>query len=295
MLNDYSAIEKQVTPEPFSTTAGIVEKMSLRGQRSLSILVPSCDAYSDLWAPFFSLFWRYWPDCPFTVFLGANALTFSNPNVTSLHSDKGLVWTDRLQDYLATIETTYVLMILEDFFLKHRVITDDVIAALSLACELEAHCIRLTPRPCPTIRVFGIKNFGILEVGSPFRVSTQAAIWRKDSLIRLLKSGESIWEFEMNGTARSMMWPSGFYGYYIPVIPYGHHVVERGKWFPWAARRYGKMNIGCDFTAREIMTTKETVRWCSHKILGVSLDQLPWRTRLNLIAKLGYLKKAFHG
>ena len=37
-----------------------------------SVLVPSCDAYADLWIPFFALFWRYWSDCPFPVYLGTN-------------------------------------------------------------------------------------------------------------------------------------------------------------------------------------------------------------------------------
>jgi len=37
-----------------------------------SILIPSCDKYSDLWRPFFTLFWRHWPDCPFPVYLGSN-------------------------------------------------------------------------------------------------------------------------------------------------------------------------------------------------------------------------------
>jgi hypothetical protein len=259
---------------------------------SLSILVSSCDAYADLWRPFFSLFWKYWGDCPFKVFLGTNTLTFSHPQVTSLHSDKGLSWADNFRDYLDAIETTHLLMMLDDFFLKQRVKTDIVIEAISLAHELEAHCVRLFPQPPPTVRVFGVKNFGILEVGSPYRVSTQAAIWRKDSLLRLLRPGESIWEFEVKGSIRSMVWQNGFYGFYMPVIPYGHHVVEKGKWFLWEARRYGKMNIGCDLSARGTMTPSETMKWCARKILYFVLEQLPWRTYLNLMARLGNLKKA---
>ena len=34
-----------------------------------AILILSCDKFSDLWKPFFDLFWKYWPDCPYNVYL----------------------------------------------------------------------------------------------------------------------------------------------------------------------------------------------------------------------------------
>jgi hypothetical protein len=49
-----------------------------------SILVVSCDGYQDLWKPFFSCFLKYWPDCPFPVYLGSNNLTYPDCRVRSL-------------------------------------------------------------------------------------------------------------------------------------------------------------------------------------------------------------------
>ncbi len=49
-----------------------------------AVLVMSCGAYRDLWTPFFTLFWRYWPDCPFEVYLGTDCETFDDRQVTML-------------------------------------------------------------------------------------------------------------------------------------------------------------------------------------------------------------------
>jgi len=38
----------------------------------IAVLVVSCDKYADLWPPFFQLFLRFWPECPFSVYLISN-------------------------------------------------------------------------------------------------------------------------------------------------------------------------------------------------------------------------------
>ncbi len=41
----------------------------------LAILVCSCDKYADVWEPFFKLFFKFWPDCPYPIYLLSNYLT----------------------------------------------------------------------------------------------------------------------------------------------------------------------------------------------------------------------------
>ena len=47
----------------------------------VTLLVPSCDRYADLWPTFFALLRRQWPDCPFRVVLGSNHLACTEPGV----------------------------------------------------------------------------------------------------------------------------------------------------------------------------------------------------------------------
>jgi hypothetical protein len=249
-----------------------------------AVLVPSCDAYSDLWAPFFALFWRFWPDCPFPVYLGANAGTFDHPRVIALPSNQGTNWANRVREHVAAVPTPYVLLVLEDFFWRRPTPTGEVLSLLQALRRLDGEMLRLTNRPPPDHRVPGYPAIGRIDPGAPFRASTQAAIWRRATLLHLLAPGESIWEFEVGGSRRSDQWPDGFYSTWDQVLPYAYHVVEKGKWFRHEARRFARMGIGCDFAARPVMTRSEALGTRMDWTKSWFLHRLPWRTRLRVQA-----------
>jgi hypothetical protein len=254
---------------------------------SCTVLAPSCDAYSDLWQPFFTQFFRHWPDCPFQVCLGSNRQRYDDSRVTTITADHGNNWTNRVRAQLQTIQTPYVLMILEDFFLRSRVRTADVLECLAFIDACHGHMVRLVPRPSPDDPVPGHPALGRVRPGSPYRLSTQAAIWRRETLISLMRDDESIWQFELDGSPRSAAMADGFYAVWKPVMTYGHHVVERGKWFRTAAAEFGAMDIGCDFARRPIMTHAEMARWYWGKVRHELLNVLPrdWRASLKLAAR----------
>ncbi len=88
----------------------------LSGSPACSILVVSCDRYRDLWAPFFTLFQRYWPDCDMPVYLGANFVQAEFAGVRTLKAGDDESWSKGLRFFLENIQTEYVLLMLEDFF-----------------------------------------------------------------------------------------------------------------------------------------------------------------------------------
>lgn len=249
-----------------------------------SILIPSCDQYSDLWRPFLTLFWRYWPDCPYRVLLGSNQQCYDDARVNVIHSAHGSNWTNRVRDQLHAVRTPYVLLMLEDFFLRRSVSTKQVQRCLLALKRSKGHMVRLTLRPGPDLHLSETPELGIVSVGAPYRVSTQAAIWRVESLLSLMRDRESIWEFEINGSVRSADMPAGFYCTRRNVIDYGRHVVERGKWFPWEAWRFSRAHIGCDFNRRPTMTFWEAMCWSYWKGRSLILNLIPWRQRLALMS-----------
>src|SRR3972149_8436849 len=259
----------QIT-DPQKRAANMRESMPAPGQLC-SVLVPSCDCYADLWKPFWNLFWRYWPDCPFPVYLGSNQDSFDHPRVQMIHAGGGNNWTNRVRQQILALDTPYVLMILEDFFLQSPVNTGDVLACLWALRELDGVMLRLIPRPAPDKHVKQFPMLGRCSPGALYRVSTQTAIWRRDALLELMREGESIWEFEIIGSGRCNVIAEGFYCTWKPVMTYRHHVVERGMWFRNEARKFGRMNIGCDFTHRPIMSRWEMLRWRYCKTRSVIL------------------------
>jgi hypothetical protein len=130
-------------------------------------------------------------------------------------------------------------------------------------------------------------------VGSSYRVSTQAALWHRKSLLALLEPNESAWQFETAATNRSdRLYAVGFFGVFDSAFPYRHHVVEKGKWFPWEARRFDRMNIGCDFSSRDIMTIQESASWLCQKSFSLFLASLPGSLRQSVL-KIGRTTKRF--
>jgi hypothetical protein len=224
-----------------------------------SVLVVSCDRYSDLWQPFFSQFWRYWPDCPFPVYLGVNQKAYSNARVRVIQAGEDRSWSGNLRFFLNQVDSRYVLPLLEDFFLSKIVRTGEIVHHLAALDGLQGTMLRLVPNPPPNSRIRDYSSFGSLHPLAPYRVSAQAALWNRTGLLGLLDDRDNPWEFESNATARSRMYPDGFFCTYRPLLPY-RHVVERGEWFWAAARFYKKQNIGCDFEARPVMTPGTALR-----------------------------------
>jgi hypothetical protein len=90
--------------------------------------------------------------------------------------------------------------------------------------------------------------------------------------------GETAWKFEVNGSTRSAEL-EGFAAVWREALPYRHHVIERGKWFPWAYWKFSRMNIGVDRAARPIMTVGETSKWILRKTISLLFPSLLMRLR----------------
>jgi hypothetical protein len=247
------------------------------GVHSCSVIVMSCDAYCDLWRPFFTLFWRYWPDCPFPVYLGTNHLTYHDPRVTPLPAGD-YEWSKRLRLCLEQIDDDYVLLLLEDYFLKTSVSSARIIEHLELLHELGGSVLRLYPLPGPDLEVPGQSGIGRIHRLAAYRISTQAAIWSRGELLRMLRDNESIWEFERSGTERSKEEPGGFYATYEAALQY-RQVVERGKWFRSAALHYANQQIGCDFETRPVIGPITALKKAVNRGRKNSIGAL-WRLRL---------------
>ena len=233
----------------------------------ISILIVSCDRYSDLWQPFFTLFWRNWPDCPFPVYLGSNHQSFDHPQVISLLLGDNDIWSERLKLMLNQIHTPYLLTLVEDFFLFNYTDTADVLSCFDVFRELDADMLRLKPDPPPDYQVEGFPLIGRIGINAFFRISMQAALWRRDFLLKLLQEKESTWEFEVRATERSRKMENNLYCTWQPILHYSH-VIEKGKWFRWAAKHFGNMRIGCDFNRRPVMTIGDSCQWNYRCIIG---------------------------
>ncbi len=172
-----------------------------------TILVNSCDLYEDAWYPFFKLFEIQWPDCPYPLVLNTETKKFNSPFIDiTIFNSGNIPWSDRVLNALETIESEFVLFLLEDFFLMSPVKKEVFDSALSLISENEKIGV-ICFNPDIDARAWKTKGsysnyFTELKKGSIARINAVAALWRKDFFVKILKRGESPWEFEANGTKR---------------------------------------------------------------------------------------------
>lgn len=203
----------------------------------ITILVPSNDTYEEIWDPFFKLLINKWDSLPGNTFLITESKKYEDDtnNIYTLNTGVA-AWGERLLTALSNVETKYVLLILDDFFLLSEVKYDLYINyILTFFKEYNGSVLYFNQIPN-----FEIKFHDYLlpnEVREYF-CNSQVGIWRKEVLISAILPTDTIWDFELNGHKRlnkgeifatlGRQFHNKIFNYrYLPKDGYG---VSRGIW-----------------------------------------------------------------
>jgi hypothetical protein len=125
--------------------------------------------------------------------------------------------------------------LLEDFFLTATVDTRRVVELVRVAQSARVGSLKLAaglPLAIPpSLELPGVSGVGAIPKGDEYRVTLQAAVWRIQTLRRLLAPGLSAWDFEVLGTQMAEGLDDVFWAVLEPAIAYDH-AIEKGKWKP---------------------------------------------------------------
>ncbi|MES2314810.1 MAG: hypothetical protein V4524_02650 [Patescibacteria group bacterium] len=201
-------------------------------QYDCAIVIPSCDSYEEAWGPFFGFFFKYWPDCPFPIYLITETKKFDDPRVQMINLGKDFGWANNMIKSLAIIPENNFIYFLEDVFIMKKVDTARVLSLLNLLKKDTISCLRLFPLPGPSTQYGDTKDLGLIAQNAEYRVSTMPAIWNKAAFSRLLVAGENAWQMELDGTKRAhamnelfvSVWPGD------AVIDIFATAIKRGRW-----------------------------------------------------------------
>ncbi len=245
--------------------------------RYIPILVVSCDWYADVWAPFFEIFRKRWPDCPHPVFLGSNHKGYSGHDVETILVGDDISWAENLRRMLDALGSRHVIMMLEDFFLVREVDTARVTDLVKTAIDNEVGCLRLYPHPPPTAALPDRPGIGELRKGDEWRASTQTALWDIDVLRSLAWTGFSAWDFEIIGSLVSYALPNAFWGVYDAAVDY-RHVVIRGRWMRSGLSICEAVGVTPDLSARAVLGADESESYDSgRRTLSEHMKSVPAR------------------
>ena len=199
---------------------------------AVSIVVSSCDRFFDVWQPFAFFFRKFWPDCPFPVYLVVNELRVESSVVRPIRVGRDKGWASNMQVALAQIRTPYILYFQEDYFLTDEVRRAQLAADISYAVEHDAasFCFFDLSLLEPDFRE---KNdrFGVVPDDSKGRTRLQTALWKREVFASLLRPGETAWNMEARGSERTRgVLMLSYARDDVAPIPYLMSAIMRGLW-----------------------------------------------------------------
>jgi hypothetical protein len=173
--------------------------------KKLSILIFSCDAYSDLWDNFFDCFEKFWRDNNYQCYLVNNFKKYQRSGVIVLNAGSG-DWSSRAKFALDTVPSKYVLAFLEDYYLCDYVANSQVSDVVDYVIGNNVNYYQLDKTDKEDYfrwKIHDKKNY-LFEIpkNRNYWVDTSVAIWEKSFFLQLLGDEDySAWKFELDRNA----------------------------------------------------------------------------------------------
>lgn len=239
-----------------------------------TILINSCDAYSDAWEPFFKILAKTWPECKNKkIVLNTETKEYQDPffDVEVIHcTSKGLnkAWGKRLRDVLQNIESDYIFFMLEDYFFEKK-IDDELVEKYFdiLKKNPQIDFIALTsPMECNDIEYCNklekestFKGLVARKKRGYFKLNAGPGLWRKNALLHWTFEKDTPWEWEFFGSMRTWHSKREFWALnckYPPLFVYDiEHggAIHRGKWVGYKIKELEMIyGIRIDTSKREV-------------------------------------------
>lgn len=244
-------------------------------QTDFAILVNTTDSFSDCWLPFFKLFKIFWPDYSGKIYLNTETKEFKYEGLNIISVKSGLTnesWSKCLQYAINQIEEDRFIYMQEDYFLHSKVNHKSILEFYGLFKGGNFDCLHLTDQCTKGPFNIDIDNENLWEIkkGADYRVSTQAAFWKKNTILNIIRPWESGWDFEKFGTIRSvksinriMCVNQDIYKKNInEILPYIFTGIIKGKWKHEVLPLFKEHQIEVDFKDRGLVENN------NHKILS---------------------------
>ena len=161
----------------------------------VAIVVSSCDHFKDCWAPFIASIKKYWPDCPYLVYIISNNDEIETPNgISFIKVGQDRKFAANLHVALNQIDTDYLIYLQEDYWLNKTVNTATITSHIDYCVKNQIDYLRLT---FPYLAGEELNKFYRKHsLSQRYALCLQAAIWKRSILLALLRNGDSGWDFE---------------------------------------------------------------------------------------------------
>ena len=157
-------------------------------KKDYSILVLSCDKYEPCWTPFFKLLDKYWESHP-SVYLVTESKKCEYCKTINVDSD---IWSQRFLGALREIESDYVLVMLDDFFIRDYVDVDRI-SDIEFTSDIICYNFEIDYRE-PALR---LNEWDIQKNNQVYLNSCQPTLWDRKKLMQRLYCDLNPQEWEL--------------------------------------------------------------------------------------------------
>lgn len=172
-------------------------------ESKFSIIISTCDKFSDLWDAHIQLLNENWTDRNVDSFLVTDKPTKRTfENVTVVAAGESTEITERLRAVMPLIKTEYILFTLDDYFLTEKISTKAVLNDIEDMEEQRIDYMRLS-----VLSKKNLKNRKAVEVADKiylmdnwareYVVSLYAGLWKKRFMEKTLHETLNAWQYEV--------------------------------------------------------------------------------------------------
>lgn len=167
----------------------------------LTMVIHSCNKFSDLWDTHVQLLEENWPDRNIPTYILTDCESEKKyPNVSILSAGEGKELSQRTAFALEQIKTEFVLITLDDYFLIKPVASETITGVLDMMDAENFDYVRLYLRPkCKEKN--RIKKYGKvyhIDTNDRYCVNLYVGIWRKSFLEKTIGETKNAWQYEVS-------------------------------------------------------------------------------------------------
>ena len=229
----------------------------------ITMLLLSCDGYSDLWDDFFNLKEKFWPDCQYKWYVVTESKDYQRTNVEAIKCGKELNWAGRFRKAVQFAESPLVGVFLEDYYINAPIDDERISKLVAFTIDQKVDFLDLgnvfKHKINQSNKQYYSDHLIVIDKHLRYGLDTAAAIWNKDYLLALIGEGDyNAWQFEKKccDIAATEEGYSGLIladdrlSFNVSEIP----VVVQGKFYPPVIEDFRKRGYEIDTSKRKVMS-----------------------------------------
>ena len=170
-------------------------------KKEMTMLILSCDKFSDLWDGHVKLLEQNWPDRDMETLIVTDKGNQRNyKSVQIFVAGDGLEWSERLAKAIDSTSTKYIFLTLDDYYLIKKVDHRSIRMLIDLMEEKNLDYIRLFKRPTKATgeELQECKGVYAIDSSSKYSVNLYSGIWNKEFLRACITEPMNAWQFEVH-------------------------------------------------------------------------------------------------